>query len=168
MLPISTLLQASEIFHEPKISLNPRCNNRGLSRLRGKFNKVLRGENIFMPLVLPTILLFSLNLLDALLTIVWVRSGVATEGNQLMASLLDIGNGPFLAVKIAIGAVAAIVLLRSGNRPLARYGLAIALAIYIGLMGVHLFTGLAAAGYVSNQLIKELGDLPGQLLAAFI
>jgi len=121
-----------------------------------------------MPLVLPTILLFSLNLLDALLTIVWVRSGVATEGNQLMASLLDIGNGPFLAVKIAIGAVAAIVLLRSGNRPLARYGLAIALAIYIGLMGVHLFTGLAAAGYVSNQLIKELGDLPGQLLAAFI
>lgn len=121
-----------------------------------------------MPLAMPTILLFALNLLDALLTIVWVRSGVATEGNQLMASLLDIGNGPFLAVKIAIGAVAALVLLRSGNRPLAKYGLAIALAIYIGLMGIHLFTGLAAVGYVSNELLKDLGDLPGQLLAIVI
>ena len=60
-----------------------------------------------MPLATPAFLLFALNLLDALLTIVWVRSGVATEGNQLMASLLDIGNGPFLAVKIAMGTVAA-------------------------------------------------------------
>lgn len=121
-----------------------------------------------MPLALPTILLFSLNLLDAILTIVWVRSGIATESNQLMASLLDIGNGPFLAVKIAMGAVAAIVLFRSGNRPVARYGLAIALAIYIGLMGVHLFTGLSAFGLVSNTLLKDLGELPGQLLAVIL
>ncbi len=121
-----------------------------------------------MPLALPTILLFSLNLLDALLTIVWVRSGVATESNQLMASLLDIGNGPFLAVKIAIGAVAALVLFRSGNRPVAKYGLAVALAIYIGLMGIHVFTGLSAFGYVSNTLLKDLGDLPGQLLAVIV
>ncbi len=40
-----------------------------------------------MPLATPAILLFALNLLDALLTIVSVRSGVATEGNQQMASL---------------------------------------------------------------------------------
>lgn len=128
----------------------------------------MHGENSFMPLALPTILLFSLNLLDALLTIVWVRSGVATEGNQLMASLLDIGNGPFLAVKIAIGLVTAVVLVRSGNRPLARYGLAVALALYIGLMGIHLFTGLSAFGYVSNELLKEMSDLPGQLFAFVI
>ncbi len=121
-----------------------------------------------MPLALPTILLFSLNLLDALLTIVWVRSGVATEGNQLMASLLDIGNGPFLAVKIGIGLVTAIVLMRSGNRPLAKYGLAVALALYIGLMGIHLFTGLSAFGYVSNELLKDMSDLPGQLFATLI
>jgi len=107
-------------------------------------------------------------LLDALLTIVWVRSGVATEGNQLMASLLDIGNGPFLAVKIAMGTIAAFVLVRWGGRPLARYGMAIALAIYIGLMGVHLFTGLAAFGYVSADQIKNFTDIPGQLFAFFV
>ena len=73
-----------------------------------------------MHLIAPTFLLFVLNLVDAILTIVWVRTGVATESNQLMAGLLDIGNAPFLIVKVAIGTVAAIVLYRSGNRPLAR------------------------------------------------
>ena len=105
---------------------------------------------------MPTILLFSLNLLDALLTIVWVRSGVATEGNQLMAILLDIGNGPFLAVKIGIGLITAIVLFKWGSRRVARYGVAVALAVYIGVMGIHLFTGLSAFGYVSNTFLNDL------------
>lgn len=121
-----------------------------------------------MQLIAPTFLLFALNLLDALLTIVWVRAGVATEGNQLMARLLDIGNGPFLMVKIAIGAVAAVVLYRWGNRRMARYGLAVALAVYIGLMGIHLFTGLSAFGYVSNTALNDLMALPGQLFALVI
>lgn len=38
-----------------------------------------------MNLFRQSFLLFSLNLLDALLTIVWVRNGVATEANYLMA-----------------------------------------------------------------------------------
>ena len=118
-----------------------------------------------MHLLAPTFLLFALNLLDALLTIIWVRSGVATESNQLMAGLLDIGNIPFLAVKIAIGALAAIVLYRWGNRPLARYGLAIALAVYIGLMGIHIFTGLSAFGYVSNTFLQDISTLQGQFMA---
>lgn len=121
-----------------------------------------------MQLFAPTFLLFALNLLDALLTIVWVRSGVATEGNQLMASLLDIGNGPFLAVKIVIGLVAAFVLYRWGSKPLARYGLAVALAVYIGLMGIHLFTGLSAFGLVSNATIHNVAEFPAQLMAVFI
>ena len=121
-----------------------------------------------MPLVVPTILLFALNLLDALLTIIWVRSGVATEGNQLMAGLLDIGNGPFLAVKVAMGAVAAIVILKSGSRPLARYGVAVALAVYIGLMGIHIFTGLAAFGLVSSDPLHEVVKISGQMFAFVI
>ena len=118
-----------------------------------------------MHLFAPTFLLFALNLLDALLTIIWVRAGVATEGNQLMAALLDIGNWPFLAVKIAIGAFAAVVLYRWGNRPLAKYGLAVALAIYISLMGIHFFTGLSAFGYVSNSELREMMEIPGKLFA---
>ena len=121
-----------------------------------------------MPLTRPIILLFGLNLLDALLTIFWVRSGVATEGNQLMASLLEIGNLPFLSVKIAIGTLAAFVLLRWGSRPLAKYGVAVALAVYFGLMGIHLFTGLSAMGYVSNSPISDLAAASGQFFAIFM
>lgn len=120
-----------------------------------------------MHLFAPTILLFALNLLDALLTIIWVRTGVATESNQLMASLLDIGNGPFLGAKIAIGALCAVVLFRFGNRPLAKYGLSVALAVYIGLMGIHLFTGLSAFGYVSNTALKDVTEWSGRILALF-
>ena len=73
-----------------------------------------------------------------------------------MASLLEIGNGPFLIVKIAIGAIAAIVLFKWGSRPVAKYGVAVALAVYIGLMGIHIFTGLSAFGYVSNTFFNDV------------
>jgi hypothetical protein len=121
-----------------------------------------------MQLVGPTILLFGLNLLDGLLTIFWVRTGVATESNQLMARLLDMGDGPFLLVKIGIGLLASVVLLRWSNRRLARYGLTVALAVYIGLMGVHIFTGLSAFGVVSNATLQHLTELPGQMLALVV
>jgi hypothetical protein len=121
-----------------------------------------------MQLLAPTFLLFALNLLDALLTIFWVRSGVATEGNQLMAKLLDVGNGPFLMVKIAMGALAAIVLFKWGHKPLARYGLVVVLAVYVGLMGIHIFTGLTAFGYVSNTALHDTIKWYGQLFAAVI
>jgi hypothetical protein len=97
-----------------------------------------------MDLLQASFLLFGLNLLDALLTIVWVRNGMATEANVLMASLLDIGDLPFLAVKIAMGGLTVAVIALWGNRKVARYGLSIALGAYIGLMFIHLATGLSA------------------------
>jgi len=109
-----------------------------------------------MQLLRGATLLFGLNLLDALLTLIWVRSGVASEGNHLMARLLEIGDFSFLAAKIAIGAITAIVLLKWGYLKLAQYGLAVALAVYIGLMGVHIFTGLAAVGLISSRAIDEM------------
>lgn len=118
-----------------------------------------------MPLFHQTFLLFALNFLDAVLTIYWVRNGYATEGNHLMATLLDIGNGPFLAVKIAIGAVTAIVLWRWRKIRLAKYGLTIALAVYISLMGIHFLTGLSAFGIVSNNLVNDFSVQLGALLA---
>ena len=118
-----------------------------------------------MPLLRETFLLFALNLLDAILTIVWVRNGVATEGNQLMARLLDIGNLPFLTVKVTIGFLAALVILRWSELRVARLGLAAALAVYVGVMTAHVFTGLSAFGYLSPSTISELSALPGQLLA---
>lgn len=115
----------------------------------------------------PTILLFALNFLDAVLTIYWVRNGFASEGNQLMAGLLDIGVLPFLLVKIAVGATAALVLWRWKDLRLAKYGLALALALYIGLMGVHFVTGLSAFGFISDNLISEFALLAHSALAFF-
>lgn len=117
-----------------------------------------------MPLSRQTFLLFSLNLIDALLTIYWVRNGFATEGNHLMATLLDIGDLPFLAVKVAIGAVAVIVLWRWRTLRMAKYGLTIALGIYISLMGIHIFTGLSAFGLISENLVNEFTIISHQYL----
>lgn len=120
-----------------------------------------------MPLYRQTFLLFSLNLIDALLTIFWVRNGFATEGNHLMATLLDIGDLPFLAVKIAIGGVTVLVLWRWRALRLAKIGLSIALAIYISLMGIHLFTGLSAFGLISANTINKFAVWSHQYLAFF-
>ena len=121
-----------------------------------------------MHLFRETFLLFSLNLLDAILTLLWVRNGVAAEGNQLMAKLLDSGDFTFLSAKIAMGTITAFVLLRWGNRTLARYGLSIALAAYISLMGIHVVTGLSAFGYISTSAIENMQVLANGLLAMMV
>lgn len=110
---------------------------------------------MFIKLSQQTFLLFVLNFLDAVLTIYWIRNGFATEGNQLMAGLLDIGDAPFLMVKLAVGALAAVVLWYWGNLRVARYGLSLVLTLYIGLMGVHLFTGLSAFGVISETALNN-------------
>mgnify|MGYP000409792410 CR=1 FL=1 len=108
-----------------------------------------------MSLTRSTFLLFLLNFFDAVLTIYWVRNGFATEANHLMAGLLDLGNAPFLTVKIAVGATAALVLSYWGHLKLARYGVTITLAVYLGLMVIHMFTGLSAFGLISDSMIES-------------
>ena len=112
--------------------------------------------------------LFTLNFLDAVMTIYWVHNGFASEGNQLMAGLLEIGYTPFLAVKLAVGGIAATVLWHWGNLRLAKYGLTFALGIYISLMGVHFVTGLSAFGFISDALLKDFTNLAHTLFASFI
>jgi hypothetical protein len=47
---------------------------------------------------------FVLTVFDATATHTWLASGVATEGNPLIRSLMElIGNGPALAVRVAVG-----------------------------------------------------------------
>lgn len=85
-----------------------------------------------------------------------------------MARLLEIGELSFLGAKVAIGTIAVLVLLRWGYLKLARYGLAVALAVYIGLMGIHLFTGLSAAGLISSTALEDLADWSRAVFAVFI
>lgn len=121
-----------------------------------------------MSALAKSILLFSLNLLDAHLTILWVRSDVATEGNGLMAHLLDMGDAPFILVKILVGAFAAYVLYRFSRHKLARRGMTVVLGLYLALMGVHAVTGMSALGWQAPEhIIAFFGNLPNNLLALF-
>ena len=121
-----------------------------------------------MNLFPATFLLFSLNLLDALLTIIWVRNGVATEANTLMASLLEMGDLTFLAAKLAMGTFAALIFIIGRDRPLAKYGVSLALAVYIGLIGIHFITGLSAFGFVSGTTFKEIEHFMLAVFAFFV
>lgn len=121
-----------------------------------------------MSALAKSLLLFALNWLDAQLTLFWVHSNIAGEGNGLMNQLLMMGDIPFLLVKIAIGAFAAVMLYRASHLTLARYGMRLVLTVYGLLMMVHLATGMFALGwstplsavtYVTNIPYAVLGLL---------
>ena len=115
---------------------------------------------------MKSLLLFALNWLDAQLTIIWVREGWATEGNGLMAHLLDAGDMPFLVVKLTVGALAAYIFYRFSRLPLARRGVAFALGLYLCLMFVHAATGLTGAGLIEPESpVAHLTRLPETLLS---
>lgn len=108
-----------------------------------------------------SILLFVLNFLDAQLTVIWVRSNVATEGNGLMARLLEMGNAPFLLTKLAIGGFVAYFLYRFSHLRLARGGMSLVLGVYLALMVVHATTGMSALGWhLSDTATAFLGAMP--------
>jgi hypothetical protein len=115
-----------------------------------------------------SLLLFAMNWLDAQLTILWVRLNVATEGNGIMARVLSHGEAPFLGVKLAVGAFAALVLYRCAHMPLARRGMRLVLGLYMILMMVHVATGFSALGWQAPEtVLAYFGSLPGTFLAFF-
>jgi hypothetical protein len=113
-------------------------------------------------------LLFTLNWLDAQLTILWIRLGVATEGNSIMARVMEHGNLAFLGAKLATGAFAAIILYRCAHLPIAKRGLNFVLGLYVILMLVHVATGCVALGWQTPMLVVDyIGRLPNAFLSLF-
>jgi hypothetical protein len=109
-----------------------------------------------------------MNWLDAQLTILWVRLDIATEGNTLMASLLDLGETPFLGVKLAVGAFAGYILYRFSEIPMARRGMRVVLGLYLLLMLVHAATGFSALGWQAPAtVLTYFVSLPNAFLAFF-
>ncbi len=118
-----------------------------------------------MSFLSKAVLLFLLNWLDAQLTIFWVRAGLATEGNYLMALLLDQGDAVFLLVKLLIGFFTVYVLYRFSHLRLAERGLKVALGAYLLLMLVHAATALSALEQTEPALI--ILQLPQSILHLF-
>ena len=114
-------------------------------------------------------LLFTLNWLDAQLTLLWIKLGVATEGNSLMARILEHGDLAFLGFKLAIGAFAALILYRCAHLPLAKRGLNVVLGIYVILMLVHAATGCVALGWQTPVVVLAyVESLPNAFLSLFV
>ena len=115
-----------------------------------------------------SVVLLVLNWLDAQLTLFWVHSHIATEGNGLMGELLKAGDAPFMLVKLAVGAFAAYTLYRCSHLPLARRGMQLVLTVYVALMLVHAATGLSALGWSRPEaMISYVSNLPYVLLTLF-
>jgi hypothetical protein len=89
-------------------------------------------------------LLFYLNLADAWLTLLWVKLGFASEGNHLMAYVLNLGDGSFIAVKICIGLLAASCFYQWRHYSSVKLGLKGALAAYLSIFAVHIAVGVLA------------------------
>ena len=114
-------------------------------------------------------LLFALNLLDAKLTLVWIRLNVASEGNALMARILQHGDIPFLAAKMAVGGFAAYILYRCAHLPLAKHGLTAVLGVYVILMFIHAAAGCSALGWQTPAMVLGyVESLPHAFLSLFI
>ena len=114
-------------------------------------------------------LLFVLNALDAQLTLLWIRLNVASEGNTLMARVIEHSEWSFLGAKIAIGAFAAYILYRCAHLPLARHGLTVVLGIYAVLMLIHAATGCVALGWQGPIIVLGyIENLPHAFLSLFV
>ena len=114
-------------------------------------------------------LLFVLNGLDAQLTLLWIRLNVASEGNALMARVLEHGELSFLGAKVAIGGIAAYILYRFGHLPIARHGLTVVLGIYAVLMLIHAATGCVALGWQGPIVVLGyIENLPNAFLSLFV
>jgi hypothetical protein len=128
-----------------------------------------RGESYSsnkMGVLAKSVVLFVLNWLDAQLTLYWVHSNIASEGNGLMAQLLNFGDGPFMLAKLAIGAFAALTLYRFSHLPIARRGMQLVLTVYVVLMLAHLATGLSTLGWSKPlAVVTFVTELPSTVLA---
>src|SRR5712692_2042380 len=115
-----------------------------------------------------SVVLFVLNWPDGQLTLLWVHSHIATEGNGVMSELLKVGDGPFMLVKLAVGAFAAYTLYRCSHLPLARRGMQLVLTIYVALMLAHAATGMSALGWSEPlAMITYVTNAPYALLTLF-
>ena len=140
------------------------------SRVNGsKFNNVGLDGLPQMSRLSKSCLLFTLNWLDAELTLLWIRLDVATEGNALMARILEHGEVTFLVAKITVGAFAAYTLYRCAHLTLAKRGLTVVLGIYAILMLVHVATGCVALGWQTPVVVLGyIGSLPNAFLGLFV
>lgn len=89
----------------------------------------------------------ALNIFDGLATVYWVETGVATEANPLMASLLAVSPALLIAVKIALVGLGLGILWQLRSRKLAAFAVKGAAVAYGALFVYHLIGAIVISGY---------------------
>jgi hypothetical protein len=84
------------------------------------------------------IALITLNIFDGVFTLIWVRSGMATEANVLVRQLVLEHAPLFLAVKVSLVCLGAFLLWRRRTHPLAAVGIVGSFLAYYLLLLHHL------------------------------
>lgn len=79
-----------------------------------------------------------LNLADALLTIIWIRAGLAHEANPLLASVIAYSPVLFVTVKTSLVSLGSLLLWRLRYRPLSVIAIFIVFLAYYFLLLFHL------------------------------
>jgi len=90
------------------------------------------------PVLLAAGFIVVLNLLDAMFTLAYTGSGLATESNPLMDHVLAASPVLFMLAKLSLVSLGVLVLWRLRDRRAARYGLLGAAGAYTTLLVYHL------------------------------
>jgi hypothetical protein len=91
---------------------------------------------VWLELIVKAILV--LNAVDAVLTLLWVHTGRATEANPLLAELVDSHPVLFVSVKLTLVALGSSLLWHFRRRRLAVIGIFAGFLIYYYLLLYHL------------------------------
>jgi hypothetical protein len=88
-----------------------------------------------------------LNLFDAIFTLLWVRAGLATEANEMMATLVNHHAVLFVVTKLGLVSLGSLLLYRYRRRPAAVIAIFIVFVVYYLILLYHLS--------YSNTLIRN-------------
>ena len=92
-----------------------------------------------------------LNLLDALFTLLWVRSGLASEANPLIARLVNENAVGFVLVKLGLVGLGSWLLWNRRQRPVAVIAIVAAFLIYYFVLLYHL--------HYASGLVRQLLEI---------
>ena len=95
-----------------------------------------------------------LNLIDAVMTSLWVSEGIASEGNPVMAAALGLGLGQFVLGKVVLVGLGAASLYRLREQLLARIAVIPAVVLYCFVLGNHLGISLRVLGLIEHGVFS--------------
>ena len=103
-------------------------------------------------------IIFFLSILDAVFTLIWIKSGLAIEANPLLGRLLEHGDAPFILTKVALtGCGCAFLGWTKAKSRFSKASIVCLLILYSGLTVYHI---LGAAHSVDHSVLPDfINDL---------